>query len=246
MQIRTITTKYQDKDIRWKWLSEKGYNVLSDKHQYAYMQSLWANNNIVQSVFVDAKAGTGKTSLAVAAGIYEVEKETYDKIIYIRNTVAIREQGFLPGSLAEKEYPYYSPLFDALDTLDSEGYARWYETDSEHQKIIMTSTSFLRGVNFKNAFVIIDEAQNLDLSELQTVLTRIHDSCKVVVIGSTRQVDNIKKMKLYKGMTPFEVYMRHFNGHLSVQHKLETNYRGAFSNHADEIESTVREIMSEE
>lgn len=233
------TTKYQDKDIRWKWLKEKGYNVLSDKHQYAYMQSLWASTDIVQSVFVDAKAGTGKTSLAVAAGVYEVEKQTYDKIIYIRNAVAVREQGFLPGSVAEKEYIYFQPLFDALDNLHPTGYSEWYETDSEHEKIIMASTSYLRGVNFKNAFVIIDEAQNLDLGELQTVLTRIHDSCKVVVIGSTRQVDNIKKMKLFKGLTPFEVYMKHFDGHLSVQHKLVTNYRGEFSNWADEVQQTI-------
>ncbi|MGG0667681.1 PhoH family protein [Lederbergia citrisecunda] len=237
-----MTTKYPDKDIRWKWLKEKGYNVLSDKHQYAYMQSLWASTGIVQSVFVDAKAGTGKTTLAVAAGVYEVEKQTYDKIIYIRNAVAIREQGFLPGTVGEKEYPYFTPLFDALDNLSADGYSNWYETDSGHQKIFMTSTSYLRGVNFKNAFVIIDEAQNLDLNELQTTLTRIHDSCKVVVIGSTRQIDCAKKMKLYSGMTPFEVYMKHFDGKLSVQHKLVTNYRGEFSNWADEIQLTINEI----
>ncbi len=130
-------TKYQDKDIRWKWLEEKGFNVLSDKHQYAYMQSLWASTDIVQSVFVDAKAGTGKTTLAVAAGVYEVEKGIYDRIIYIRNAVAVRDQGFLPGTVAEKEYVYYSPLFDALDQLDSDGYRNWYEIDSEYKKIEM-------------------------------------------------------------------------------------------------------------
>ena len=229
-------------DIRWKWLAEKGYDVLSDKHQYAYMQSLWADTSIVQSVFVDAKAGTGKTSLAVAAGVYEVEKGTYDKIIYIRNAVATREQGFLPGSVEEKEYIYYSPLFDALDNLHHDGYKSWYETDEGHQKIFMKSTSYLRGVNFKNAFVILDEAQNMDLTELQTTLTRIHDSCKVVVIGSTRQVDCPNKLKLYSGITPFEVYMRHFDGHLSVQHKLITNYRGEFSNHADEVGHTISNL----
>jgi len=232
-------TKYQDKDIRWKWLAEKGYNVLSDKHQYAYMQSLWASTDIVQSVFVDAKAGTGKTSLAVAAGVYEVEKGTYDRIIYIRNAVAVRDQGFLPGSVAEKEYVYYSPLFDALDTLDADGYRQWYDIDSEYKKIEMRSTSYLRGVNFKNAFVIIDEAQNLDLVELQTTLTRIHDSCKVVVIGSTRQIDNQKKLGMVKGISPFEVYMKHFEGHLSVQHKLITNFRGRFSQHADDVQVTI-------
>ncbi|WP_186321344.1 PhoH family protein [Bacillus sp. FJAT-22090] len=237
-----MATKYQDKDIRWKWLEEKGYSVLGDKHQYAYMQSLWASTDVVQSVFVDAKAGTGKTTLAVAAGVYEIEKGTYDKIIYVRNAVAVRDQGFLPGSVTEKEYVYFAPLFDALLNLHHDGYSSWYENDDEHKKIVMTSTSYLRGVNFKNAFVIIDEAQNLDLNELQTVLTRIHDSCKVVVIGSTRQIDNVKKLGMIKGYSPFEVYMKHFEGHLSVQHKLITNYRGQFSNWSDEIQQTINLI----
>lgn len=233
-----MKTKYQDKDIRWKWLAEKGYNVLSDKNQYAYMQSLWSPTNVIQSVFVDAKAGTGKTSLAVAAGVYEVENGTYDKVIYIRNTVAVRDQGFLPGSVAEKEYVYYSPLFDALDSLSHDGYESWYDTDSGHRKIEMLSTSYLRGVNFKNAYVIIDEAQSLDLLELQTVLTRIHDTCKVVVIGSTLQNDN-SKLKYFSGLSPFEVYMKHFEGELSAQHKLTINYRGRFSQHSDEVGTTI-------
>jgi len=238
-----VKTKYQDKDIRWSWLAEKGYNVLSDRHQYAYMQSLWAPTDIVQSVFVDAKAGTGKTSLAVAAGVYAVENQEYDKIIYIRNAVAVRDQGFLPGSVAEKEYIYYSPLFDALDGLSPDGYESWYGTDEGHKKIEMVSTSYLRGVNFKNAFVIIDEAQNLDLTELRTVLTRIHQSCKVVVIGSTMQIDNTK-LKRYgtDKITPFELYIKHFEGMQSAHHRLITNYRGWFSEHSDNIENTIKEL----
>lgn len=226
-------------DIRWKWLEERGFNVLKDKHQYAYMQSLWSPTDIVQSVFVNAKAGTGKTTLAIAAGIYAIENQEYDKLIYIRNALPVREQGFLKGDLTQKEEIYFLPLLDALFELSPDGYFKWRETDEEHKKIFATTTSFLRGINFKNSFVIIDEAQNLDLNELQTVLTRIHDSCKVIVIGSIRQVDN-GKMKLYGGLTPFEVYMEHFKGHLSVQHKLETNYRGKFSNHADDIMETIK------
>lgn len=243
--VNLATTKYRDKDIRWKWLAEKGYNVQGDKHQYAYMQALWSPTELVQSVFVDAKAGTGKTSLAVAAGVYAVEKQEYDRIIYIRNAVSVREQGFLPGHVEEKEYIYFSPLYDALDSLASHSYESWYNTDSEHKKLETVSTSYLRGVNFKNAFVIIDEAQNLDLTELQTTLTRIHDSCKVVVIGSTLQNDN-SKMKKIKGLTPFEIYMKHFEGTPSVNIKLVTNYRGMFSQHADEVQDTIYEITKEQ
>lgn len=230
-------------DIRWKWLAERGFNVLADKHQYAYMQSLWSPVDIVQSVFVNAKAGTGKTSLAIAAGIYAIENEEYDKLIYIRNALPVREQGFLKGDLTQKEEVYFLPLLDALYELSPDGYAKWRETDEDHRKIHAITTSYLRGINFKNAFVVIDEAQNLTLTELQTVLTRIHDTCKVVVIGSTRQVDN-DKLNRYGGLTPFEVYMEHFKGHLSVQHKLENNYRGKFANHADDIMDTVKLLNS--
>lgn len=59
-------------DIRWKWLEERGFNVLSDRHQYAYMQSLWTPPDIVQGVFCESPAGTGKTVLAVLAGAYAV------------------------------------------------------------------------------------------------------------------------------------------------------------------------------
>lgn len=237
-----MKTKYQDKDIRWKWLAEKGYNVQKDENQLEYMKSLWADIKEVQSVFVNASAGTGKTSLAVAAGVYEVEKGTYDKIIYIRNTVAVRNQGYLPGDIDAKENVFYAPLIDALYSLHHDGYQNWYETDSEHQKIVMTSTSYLRGVNFKNAFIIIDEAQSLDLLEMQTVLTRIHDSCKIVVIGSTLQNDN-DKMKYYSGLTPFELYMEHFKDELSKTHYLFRNYRGRFSSHADNIGYTIKTLQ---
>lgn len=240
------TTKYQSKDIRWKWLAEKGYHVHGDKHQLEYMQALWSPTNEVRTVFVDAAAGTGKTSLAVAAGVYAVENQEYDRIIYVRNAVSVRDQGFLPGSVQEKEYVYYAPLFDACDSLSSDGYESWYNTDEGHQKIVMASTSYLRGINFKNAFIIIDEAQNLDLVELQTTLTRAHDNCKVVVIGSKLQVDNTKLKRYGKDkLTPFEVYAQHFEGQPSVNLKLVTNYRGQLSLHADKVHKTVK-LLNEE
>ncbi|MGG3890360.1 PhoH family protein [Metabacillus fastidiosus] len=231
-------------DIRWKWLAEKGYNVLSDKQQYAYMQSLWSPVDIVQGIFCDSPAGTGKTTLAVLAGIYEVENETYDKIIYIRNAVSVRDQGFLPGNVNEKEQPYMQPLIDAMDNVHPALYDKWTdeETNKGQKKVYTLTSSYTRGVNFKNAFVILDESQNFDLHELQTLLTRVDDTCKVVVIGSTRQVDNIK-LKRYGGLTPFEVFMEHFKGFRVTYHKLETNYRGEFSLLADQVIDTVNRLQ---
>lgn len=231
-------------DIRWKWLAEKGFNVLSDKHQYAYMQSLWSPVDIVHGCFCDSPAGTGKTTLAVLAGVYEVEIGNYDKIIYIRNAVPVRDQGFLPGGLKEKEEPYMEPLISAMDYVQPSLYYKWTDEETETKKVYTMTSSFARGITFKNAFVIIDESQNFDLHELQTILTRPDSSCKVVVIGSTLQVDN-HKLKKYGGFTPFEVYMEHFKGFRVTYHKLETNYRGEFSLLADQVLDTVNKLVKD-
>ena len=239
-----MATKYPDRSPRWKWLEERGFRVLADPHQYEYMKALFAPPDEVQAVFCDSKAGTGKTTLAVLAGAFEVMAGKYDRIVYIRNAVPIREQGFLKGDLKEKEAPYMQPLADALEHVQPALYEKWTDEDGEEPpKVVTLTTSFARGVNWKNAFIIIDEAQSFDLEELQAVYTRAHDSCKIVTIGSTRQIDN-RKLKRINGLTPFEVYMLHFDGHDVTYHRLEKNYRGKFADHADDVSKTVQMLES--
>jgi predicted ribonuclease YlaK len=229
--------KYQN--IRYKWLDERGFNILKDHDQHMYMQALWAPTDQIQAVFCNADAGTGKTTLAVLAGVYEIERGTYSRIIYLRSAVPVRDQGFLPGDLEQKEGPYMAPLIEAMDHAQPGLFEQWLRSDQQtgEPKVVPTSTSFTRGINWKDSFVIIDEAQNLDLNELQTALTRVHDSTKVVVIGSVKQVDN-KKNKIY-GKTPFEWSMEHFRGTPVAICTLSQNYRGWFSQHADMINETI-------
>lgn len=241
-----MSTKYIDKDIRWKWLEERGYNVLSDKYQYAYMQALWSSPDIVQSVWCNSPAGTGKTVLATLAGAYEVMKGNYDKIMYFRNAIPIRQQGYIPGNLSEKELPYMMPFIDALDQARPGLYKIWSEQgdyDKKCIKAVATTSSYVRGLTFKNSFIIVDEAQSWDLGELQAVYTRIDNSCKVVTIGSTLQNDNHQQRK-FRGLSPFELYMKHYEGNQAAFIKLETNYRGSFSLHADKIQETIDKVMT--
>ena len=232
-------------DIRWKWLAEKGFDVLADKHQYAYMQSLWTSPDIVQGVFCESPAGTGKTTLAVLAGAYEVEAGNYDRIIYIRNAVPVRDVGFLPGDMKEKEGPYMAPLIDALEYVKPGTYEKWSEVIPETKqlpKVVATSTTFTRGITWDNSYIILDEIQNLSMEELRTAYTRPTNSSKIVSVGSLRQIDNTK-LKRVAGLTPFEVFMKHFEGQQVTYHKLEKNYRGWFSNHADEVDVTVNRLL---
>lgn len=228
-------------DIRWKWLEERGFNVLADKHQYAYMQSLWMQPELVQGVFCESPAGTGKTVLAVLAGAYAVENEEYDRIIYIRNPQVVgKEIGFLPGETKDKTDPFMQPFIKALDYVRPGTYEAWAETG----KAFAITPTFERGVTYENAYIIIDEAQSVSLGELQTIYTRATDSCKIVTTGSLLQIDDTK-LRRYGGLTPFEVYMRHFEGQRVTYHKLVTNYRGWFSNHADDVRRTVEALTGE-
>lgn len=229
-------------DIRYKWLAEKGFNVKSDEHQYEYVQSLFDDVNNVKTVFVNAKAGTGKTTIATLCGIYGVESEEYDQIVYVRNSLSIRDQGFLPGGLGSeegKEAPYMTPFKQALDNVRPGLFEAW--SAEEVQKLITTTTSYLRGTNFKNCFVILDEAQNYNLVEMQTLMTRFHDNCKIVVIGSTSQNDDGENMIC--GYTPFELYMLHFEEKdYSRNHELFKNYRGDVSQHSDNIGTLIKKL----
>lgn len=234
-------------DIRWKWLSERGINVYSDQQQLEYMKSLWTKPQEIQAVFCEAKAGTGKTTLAVLAGAYEIEKgELYDRIIYIRNSVSVRDQGFLPGNDKEKSAPYMAPVAEALDLVKPATFEEWtFSTEKGEPKLVPISTSFVRGITWKRSFVIVDESQNMDLEELQAIYTRLDSSSKLVAVGSKRQVDN-KKIKRYGGLLPFEVYMLHFRGDPRVtEHELVNNYRGWFADKADDIQETIKKLMEE-
>jgi predicted ribonuclease YlaK len=228
-------------DIRWKWLEERGIEVYGDPYQLDYMLSLWKDPEIVKSVFCEAKAGTGKTALAVLAGAYELENGNYKKIRYVRNAVPVRNQGFVKGDPMEKDAPYMQPFKDALDLVKPATFEVWVEKGIAEAH----TSSFTRGSTWENEFIIIDEVQNFDMHELRTVLTRVGKGSKIVVVGSKRQVDN-KSIRKVRGLLPFEVYMEHFKGDARISfHELHNCYRDWFADLADDIDFTIK-ILEEE
>lgn len=234
-------------DIRWKWLEERGIKVYGDPYQLDYMLSLWKEPAVNQAIFCEAKAGTGKTTLAGLAGAYGVLNGDYTRIIYVRNAVSVRDQGFLTGDIKAKSAPYMAPIADALALIHPHTFEEWSVSNEEGEaKLEAITTAFVRGVTWDNAFVIIDEAQNMDLEELQAIYTRCTETTKVVTIGSTRQVDN-KKIKRIRGRLPFEIFMKHFEGESRVAfHELVTCYRGWFADKADDVLETVNKLEGEQ
>ncbi|AUL47604.1 phosphate starvation-inducible protein PhoH [Bordetella trematum] len=143
------------------------------------------------------QAGTGKTLLALAAGITQVlETKRYTEIIMTRVTVPVGEDiGFLPGTEEEKMLPWMGALEDNLDVLnmgDGEGNADWGRAATMElirSRIKVKSLNFMRGRTFLNKYLIIDEAQNLTPKQMKTLITRAGPGTKVVCLGNIAQID---------------------------------------------------------
>ncbi len=137
---------------------------------------------------VDGPAGTAKTYLAVLTALKMLNRKQIENIIYIRSIVesASRSMGALPGELEEKFAPWSMPLIDKLEEITTAG-AGTNLMNKGYIKCI--PVNFTRGLTFKNACVIIDEAQNMTNSELTTILTRFGENSKYLVVGDTFQAD---------------------------------------------------------
>lgn len=195
-------------------------------------------------VFCDAAAGSGKTTIAMDAANVLVHDKRNDlsEIVYIVSPYGEGRQGYLPGTLTEKSEVYFEPAYQAMIECGMTPYAdvctdnmAASKKDTDRKKpgdgyVRLLTHTYLRGTNLKNKVVIIDEAQNFTAGELKKVLTRVHDSCKVIVIGHTGQID-------IEGRSGFARYMRHFEGQEKCRVcKLRQNYRGWISSYADSLE----------
>ena len=153
--------------------------------QAKYLDLLTGTKNDL--IFGVGPAGTGKTFLAVAAGAAALKNKAAAKLIITRPAVEAGENlGFLPGDLEEKVEPYLRPIWDALDeTLGTDQAMRM----REKRVIEVAPLAFMRGRTLKNAFVIMDEAQNATVAQMKMVLTRLGRDSRMVVTGDPGQVD---------------------------------------------------------
>ncbi|MEX2293295.1 MAG: PhoH family protein [Acidimicrobiales bacterium] len=150
----------------------------------------------IRIVALDGMAGTGKTLLALAAGLDQViESNLYDRLSIYRPVVPVgkAELGFLPGTLDEKLNPWMTAVHDALVALTerrSHADARAVlEELTERDKLSLEAVTYLRGRTLHGTFVLVDEAQNLEPTTLKTILTRVGEGTKVVFTGDTSQID---------------------------------------------------------
>jgi len=155
-------------------------------NQETYVNLLTDPTKII--VFATGPAGTGKTMLAMLAGIKALKEGSITKIVLTRPAVGVDDEqhGFLPGDLNQKMEPWTRPLFDVLaEYYDRKEIARMLD----EQIIEISPLAFMRGRTFKNSWIIADEMQNATPNQMKMLLTRIGEGSKMIVTGDTRQAD---------------------------------------------------------
>jgi predicted ribonuclease YlaK len=147
-------------------------------------------------LFLTGPAGTGKTLITQAVGLSRVEDHDFRKLVYTRlQTQLGADVGALPGTIDEKTYPFVRPFLDNLDIMTTQKRSlleQYTKGDEDRRKVFFDPIQTLRGGTFHNAFVIVDETQNLDTHTQLGVGTRLGTGTKFVFCGNFAQIDNDK------------------------------------------------------
>ena len=149
----------------------------------------------ISLVTLSGKAGTGKTLLAIAAGLQQIFADNrYQRLLVFRPTLPVsRDLGYLPGDINEKMRPWMQPVYDALEFIrsqDKKNPARLLPNDiMSCREVSVEPLTYIRGRSIPNQFIIIDEAQNLTPLEIKTVVTRVGAGSKMILTGDPEQID---------------------------------------------------------
>jgi phosphate starvation-inducible PhoH-like protein len=145
----------------------------------------WSNGKNILAV---GSAGTGKTYISLYLALKDVmARNQYKEIIIIRSSVQSREQGHMPGDAKEKMAHFEAPYVDIVNDLFERADA--YGIMKQKSMIRFMSTSFIRGLTFNDALIIVDECQNMRWDELRTIMTRVGDNSRIIFCGDTKQDD---------------------------------------------------------
>ena len=164
------------------------------KNQEKFFESYKKGKNI----FSYGAAGTGKTFIALYLALKDVlnQMTPYEKVYIVRSLVSTREIGFLPGDHEDKSFLYQIPYKNMVkymfEMTDDTEFEMLYGALKTQETIGFWSTSFIRGTTMDNAIIIVDEMQNLNFHELDSIITRVGENCKIVFCGDASQSDLTK------------------------------------------------------
>jgi PhoH-like ATPase len=172
------------------------WGIRARNMEQSYTLDLLLNDEI-KLVTIVGKAGTGKTLLAIAAGLHKTTEEgNYQKLLVSRPIFPLgRDIGYLPGDVEQKLNPWMQPIFDNVEFLMNLSRAdkkagRGYHELLDLGILEIEPLTYIRGRSIPNQFIIVDEAQNLTPHEVKTIITRVGDGTKIILTGDPFQIDN--------------------------------------------------------
>ena len=140
-----------------------------------------------QNLVLHGCAGTGKTFISCYLAFDDMTKNMYEKLVIIRSAVPTRDIGFLPGTEKEKSSVYEEPYYDIAIDLFERGDA--YQMLKTKRLVHFMTTSYIRGITLRDAVILIDECQNMTFHELDSIITRVGENCRVIFCGDFKQSD---------------------------------------------------------
>jgi PhoH-like ATPase len=188
----------------------------------------------IKVVSLTGKAGSGKTLIAIAAGLDQVVynkkvkdklkddsfcRTPYKRLLVSRPVMPMgRDIGFLPGSINEKMAPWLAPVQDNLKFLTGDDQTT-LDDYMERGLIEIEALTYIRGRSIANAYIVVDEAQNLTAHEIKTILTRVGEGTKIVLTGDIEQIDNVYINEMSSGLTHAIEKMKSFDlsGHVTLE-----------------------------
>lgn len=197
---KSVPTRWNGETLQVIASQQEVWGIGSKNKEQLYALDLLLDPRI-ELVTLTGSAGTGKTLLALAAGLSQVtDQKMYRKLLVSRPVIPMgKDVGYLPGSLEEKLNPWMQPIFDNLEMLIMNGKSKKKERDPGYkpwQYLLDTglmeveALTYIRGRSIPGQFLIVDEAQNLTPHEVKTILTRAGEGTKVVLTGDPAQIDN--------------------------------------------------------
>ena len=171
-----------------------------NKEQKFAVEALLDKN--IELVTLTGLAGSGKTYVALMAGLDGLQEGRYDRIVISRSIQPVgRDLGYLPGDVDEKMAPWLAPIMDNFRAMMGDKDFTYFNIMMEKGELEVAPLSFIRGRTFNDAYVIVDEAQNATIHELKTIITRVGKNSKIVLLGDTDQIDTPYIDRLSNGLS---------------------------------------------
>ena len=202
---KTALARFINYNTSLKKIIDKGdiWGVKSRNKEQKFALDLLLDENVPVVTLV-GKAGSGKTLCAIAAGLHQTvedgQESLYKRLIVTRPIQPLgRDIGYLPGSMEEKMIPWLSPIKDNLEYLM--GDKKMLDLYIDDGTIEIEALTYIRGRSISNAYIVIDECQQLTQHEIKTILTRVGENTKIVMTGDIEQIDNVYVDETSNGLT---------------------------------------------